>query len=365
MVTLVKSAGQRNRRDRTDPYAGRVQVHRTPCYDLLVSLRALFNPRTYEATRAWAIEARGRLSPETAARGVFFFRGHETSPGYGVTRLVAALPAGAEPRELISAVRSMDAVELALLMLDTGETPAASLATFRDAMTGTVSDRAIARALSGETASWSKLCRRVIADPAEVQEEFALLLEDYEATVFRSELDHVNEAIGRAEVRARELLAVLPTEVAIEQLTGGYTIDPHLKLSRIVLAPSAFIHPFVATRFDESSGDALIVFGVRSASLEGYDTAPLDTDLLKTLRSLGDPGRLRLLRLLSREALTTPELQVRIGLSPATVHHHLHQLRAAGLVRQERTKGGMRYSIRRDSAAELLARLHHLILGSD
>ncbi|MGH2385897.1 MAG: hypothetical protein ACRDGB_12725, partial [Candidatus Limnocylindria bacterium] len=68
-----------------DPYAGLVRVHATPCYDLLVSLRALFNPRTYEATRAWAITARRRLPAEAERRGVFFFRGHETSLGYGVT----------------------------------------------------------------------------------------------------------------------------------------------------------------------------------------------------------------------------------------------------------------------------------------
>lgn len=362
MVTVVRTAGSRLTADR---YAGLVRVHPTPCYDLIVSLRALFNPRTYESTRAWAVAARRRLSKEADARGVFFFRGHETSLGYGVTRLVARLPAGAEPRALIEAVRALDPIELAMLMLDTGETADAALATFRDGLHGQASDRALAKALHGTSASWSKLCRRVIGDPALAQSEFADLLDEYERTVFRDEVGHVVDAVAEAAVRAEELLGVLPTDVAIEQLTGGYTMDPNLSLSQITLAPSAFIHPFVATRFDESTGDALIVFGVRSASLERFDTAPLDPEVLQAVRSLGDPGRLRLLRLLSREPLTTTELQSRIGLSPPTVHHHLHQLRAAGLVRQERTKGGMRYSIRRDSAADLLAQLRHLILGPD
>jgi len=362
MVTLVKQAGAR---PDGDPYAGLVRVHATPCYDLLVSLRALFNPRTYETTRAWAVAARRRLPDEAANRGVFFFRGHETSLGYGVTPLVATLPDGAEPQALIDAVRAMDPKDLAMLMLDTGETSDAALAAFRDGLDGKGTDRNLTRALRGTTASWAKLCRRVIEEPEWAQQEFALLLEDYLAAVFRAEVGHVVDAIADASHRADNLLAMLPTEVAIEQLTGGYTMGPNLSLSRITLAPSAFIHPFVATRFDESTGEALIVFGVRSSSLEEYDTAPLDPQLLKALRSLGDPGRLRLMRLLSREPLTTTELQARIGLSPPTVHHHLHQLRAAGLVRQERTKGGMRYSIRRDSAAGVLDRLRHLILGPD
>ncbi|MEW5990374.1 MAG: helix-turn-helix domain-containing protein [Chloroflexota bacterium] len=362
MVTLVR--GLADRPDR-DPYAGLVRVHATPCYDLLVSLRALFNPRTYEATRAWAVEARRRLSSAAVSRGVFFFRGHDTSLGYGVTRLVATLPDGAEPRALIDAVAAADSAALALLMVDTGETSEAALATFRDALRGTVTERALAAALHGSSASWSKTCRRVLAEPEWAQRELTLLLEEYEQAVFRDETAHVSEAIAEAGKRAHDLLAVLPTGVAIEQLAGGYTLDADLALSRITLAPSAFIHPYVATRLDEVSGEALIVFGVRSQSLERYDAAPLDPELLKALRSLGDPGRLRLIGLLSREPLTTTELQNRIGLSPATVHHHLHQLRAAGLVRQERTKGGMRYSIRRNSAIDLLAQLRRLILGSE
>lgn len=362
MITLVK--GRSDRPDR-DPYAGLVRVHATPCYDLLVSLRALFNPRTYEATRAWAVEARRRLSGAAVSRGIFFFRGHDTSLGYGVTRLVATLPDGAEPRALIEAVAGTDPVDLALLMVDTGETSEAALATFRDALHGGATERALARALHGTSTSWAKLCRRVLAEPRWARDELTLLLEEYDRAVFRGEVDHVSEAIAEAGTRAQDLLAVLPTGVAIEQLAGGYALDTELSLSRITLAPSAFIHPYVATRLDEASGDALIVFGVRSQSLEGYDATPLDPELLKALRSLGDPGRLRLIGLLSREPLTTTELQARIGLSPATVHHHLHQLRAAGLVRQERTKGGMRYSIRRDSAVDLLAQLRRLILGSE
>src|SRR5688572_573893 len=121
-----------------DPHAGSVRVHAGPCYDFLVSLRALFNPRTYEATRAWAAATKPKLSSALVERGRFFFQGHDTSLGYGVIRLVAGLPVAADPQLLIREVRKATPSALALYMLDTGETSEEALTTFERALQGTV-----------------------------------------------------------------------------------------------------------------------------------------------------------------------------------------------------------------------------------
>jgi DNA-binding transcriptional ArsR family regulator len=218
-------------------------------------------------------------------------------------------------------------------------------------------------AFRGSTATWSKACRKVLEDPEWARSELVSLLEEHLEMVFATELAPVTVAITSGVRRAEDLLDVLPTVVAIEQLSNGYTVDTDLQLTEVVLAPSAFIHPFVAARVDERTGSGIVVFGVRSDSFARFDDAPIDPAILKAAKALGDPGRLRLLRLLARESLTSAELQSQIGLSPATVHHHLHQLRAAGFVRQERTQKGMRYTIRRASAADLLERLEELVLG--
>ncbi len=348
-----------------DPYAGRVRVHVTPCYDFLVSLRALFNPRTYEATRAWAAATKAGLSPALRERGRFFFQGHDTSFGYGVMRMVAGLPAGAEPAALIAAVRAADPHALALYMLDTGETGEDVLATFRRFMDGVATAAALDGALKGTGADWSKRSRRVLADPAWAQAELALLLEEYLAEVFEAEVPQLSPALAGGSTRAEELLAVLPTAAAMEQLAGGYTLSTGLSLDRITLAPSVFIYPFMASRVDERAGEALIVFGVKSDAFLKFDPVPIDPDLVRAVRALADPGRLKVLRVLSRRPTAGTELVTILGLSPPTVHHHLHQLRAAGLVRQERTKGGMQYAVRRDSANALLAALARLISSPD
>jgi hypothetical protein len=72
----------------TDAYAGIAQVHASPCYDLLVSLRALYRPRTYSVTRNWA-----KLSRSHVDRAQFKLEGFDTALGYGAARLVPVLPA--------------------------------------------------------------------------------------------------------------------------------------------------------------------------------------------------------------------------------------------------------------------------------
>jgi DNA-binding transcriptional ArsR family regulator len=46
------------------------------------------------------------------------------------------------------------------------------------------------------------------------------------------------------------------------------------------------------------------------------------------------------------------------------VHHHLAQLRAASLVRQERARGGMRYTLRDDTTAQAVDALRRLFAGA-
>jgi ArsR family transcriptional regulator len=59
--------------------------------------------------------------------------------------------------------------------------------------------------------------------------------------------------------------------------------------------------------------------------------------ILKSLKLLGDPNRLRLLLLLEREELSVAELQEILGLGQSTISTHLAQLKQADLVEDRRT----------------------------
>lgn len=59
--------------------------------------------------------------------------------------------------------------------------------------------------------------------------------------------------------------------------------------------------------------------------------------ILKILRVIADPNRLRILLLLQREELSVAELQESLGMGQSTISTHLAQLKQAGLVNDRRT----------------------------
>ncbi len=74
-------------------------------------------------------------------------------------------------------------------------------------------------------------------------------------------------------------------------------------------------------------------------------------------RTLGDPTRLRIFALCSREELAVGELQEIVGLGQSTVSGHLAQLRAAGLVTARRDGAHTRYTVARPEGQESLVQI--------
>lgn len=74
-----------------------------------------------------------------------------------------------------------------------------------------------------------------------------------------------------------------------------------------------------------------------------------------TLKTLADPVRLRLLSLLlASQAECTCDLAPLVGVTEATVSHHLGQLKKAGLVHGERRGMNVYYSADRDALGALV-----------
>jgi ubiquinone/menaquinone biosynthesis C-methylase UbiE len=70
--------------------------------------------------------------------------------------------------------------------------------------------------------------------------------------------------------------------------------------------------------------------------------------IVKSLRLLADPTRLRLLHLLQREELTVAELQEILGMGQSRISSHLSQLKSAQLVRDRRAGKNIFYALRAD-----------------
>jgi ArsR family transcriptional regulator len=69
-------------------------------------------------------------------------------------------------------------------------------------------------------------------------------------------------------------------------------------------------------------------------------------NLLKVLRLLGDPARVRLLLLLERDALSVAELQEILARGQSQISTHLAQLKQAGLVEDRRTGKNIFYQLK-------------------
>lgn len=341
-----------------DPIRGRTRVHESVCYDLLNSLRALYNPRSYTATRGWAAATKKEMPHDLYEAGRFFFQGHDTSVGYGVVRLIADMPQRATPRALTATIRAMEPRTLALHLLNAGgDTPPDSMAAFRAILDGDSSPQSAAQAVEGFTPVRKRRYTEILAKPSKIQADLAQLLDRYHKTLFAEQVSQLEQVMAVSAKTARERLDSFPINEVIEQLTGGYALSLDWPVEHIVLAPSVFIHPFVSIRVDDQTGMTLVVYGVQSDLPDSYDTVPLDPSLLQALKAMSDPARLRILRILSINPIAGPQLIEMTGLSQPTVHHHLGVLRAAGLVRQERTRNGMLLTLRKDGVAQTLSGL--------
>jgi ubiquinone/menaquinone biosynthesis C-methylase UbiE/DNA-binding HxlR family transcriptional regulator len=81
------------------------------------------------------------------------------------------------------------------------------------------------------------------------------------------------------------------------------------------------------------------------------------TSIVKTLRVLADPHRLRLLLVLEQEELSVAELQDILALGQSTISTHLSQLKQAGLVEDRRTGKNNLYRLKQDRDTKVLKQL--------
>jgi ArsR family transcriptional regulator len=86
--------------------------------------------------------------------------------------------------------------------------------------------------------------------------------------------------------------------------------------------------------------------------------------ILKSLRLLADPSRLRIALLLEREELSVAELQEILGMGQSTISTHLAQLRQLGFVEDRRTGKNILYRLNAKQADGQLAQLMDLLRQS-
>jgi DNA-binding transcriptional ArsR family regulator len=156
-------------------------------------------------------------------------------------------------------------------------------------------------------------------------------LTTYRDVFFAEEEQRIQPALETALANAKILADQFSFEELIERVSRGIRFEEGIHVQELVLVPSFWITPLVIiNELDENR--SLFLFGGRSDNDSLVPGAQVPDGMLRILKTLADPTRLRILRYLSQETLSPAQLARKLRLRAPTVTHHLSALRLAGLV---------------------------------
>jgi len=322
-----------------------VEILVSETYDFLISLHvalasAEHDYADYDVGREWIESARQRCqqaSPDALPiLGRYFGDGRPGSLHATLISLVRRCPAPREPLGFLTWLGELPAAQLTEVLLDQeglGPDWAELLATTLDEQ-ATEEHR---------NASRKRLLSRY---PDDMRPTVAGVLDDIEATrahllaalhvwyeaVFAAEQARILPLLRQEAEAMERRRAELPADAFIEQAMRGVQWQSTAGLRRIVFAPSYFCRPAVLYHVWHGTLTfcAPLVFSSPDAR-RGDPRAP-DEETLRFFLALGDPSRLRILRLLAERQMYLTELAERMDLTKATTKHHMVKLRDAGLV---------------------------------
>ena len=177
-------------------------------------------------------------------------------------------------------------------------------------------------------------------------------LQSYYQEFFAEEECGRGQGLRGASDQAQELAQEKDLTELIDILSQGVKIFIDPDVTELVFAPSYWITPLILYT-PITPQQMMFVYGARpsDASLVPGEVVP--DALLRGLKALAEPTRLKIIRYLSQEPLSPAQLSRRLRLRPPTVIHHLEVLRLAGLVRLNlEIPGERKYAARREGLGD-------------
>jgi DNA-binding transcriptional ArsR family regulator len=345
-------------------------------YELLFSFHTIMHPKEHGIPAPWSAGVRKRLSQQSQADLKLFFSFPFSYFTHTPMHLVYSMdqPKNVERFiELLESIPDQEFSEKIHLPL-VGEAGLARITT--KAVSGKrLTDvdveeyRRIISKSAARSAPTVADIRRLLSnmgDPVGTKQRYISLLREYQAVYFSEEERRVAPALQKMLASAQEMSKTTTVPDMIERLSNGFTLSEDIDLKRLILVPSVWSHPFVV-RFEPADRELFLVWGARPS---GYRLVPGESvpdDALLVLRALGDPTRLRLLRLLAVEPRSPQSLAIELKLSLPTVSHHIRELRISGLIRIEMAGKGResKYTVRWPSAKRAFDQLEEFVLRSN
>lgn len=302
-------------------------------YDFFISLEVLHEPETYGLRPSWAAGVRSRL-PATERKFL-----EEVQPFIWPYHVVYNLPSPKDATAVLWALRRLPPAQRPQTLVIGPETKAEVAQVLkRVADQRRWDERDVEDFKRGvqehKRAQVQKILPRFLkwwVQPEAFGELYLSALQAYYQVFFADEEKRLLPYLQRGLTGAQELAKRLsPAELLVE-LSQGVHFETTLKVSELILIPVFWSTPLVI--FPQIGPDQrLFMFGVRPAEVSLIPGEMIPDTMLRALKALADPTRLRILRYLTQESLTPAQLARRLRLRAPTVTHHLNALRLAGLV---------------------------------
>ncbi len=313
-------------------------------YDLFISLIILHNPEVYSVRASWAAGVRSRIPTEH----------REVLEQASILRLVPltfvhSLGAPKDAGQLLAKLKSIPSGSILEKMTLAPWTPPE----IKEFLLGTTPAKKWTQAeLPPLIYQWGmddkKETKRIFktlyeswAHRERFGERLVEGLQAYVDNFFAEEERRILPVLEQELSHARMRAGSRPLPAMLEEITSGVRYSDFEYLSDIVLAPTFWGSPFM---FSEhlSEHKLIILFGARPGTMSIIPGDIVPDGLLRGMKAMADPTRLRILRYLAQEPQTAAELSRVLRLRPPTVNHHLTQLRMAGMVQVNITASGER-----------------------
>lgn len=323
-------------------------------YELFVSLHVLHEPDYFGIRASWAAGVRSRIP--AAERKLL----EDVYPLTGTPLAwIHELPA---PKDAISALWALKQIPPAERMIKLHRLDEVSAegeehkqfneTLLRIASTGswTAEDAEFIRKLWGKKGMSPKkgALERALdwwSRPEELGEGYLAAIQAYYQAFFEEEEKRVEPVLKAGLERAQGLASQMTLEELFLDLSQGVQFDEEFRTKKLVIAPAFWTTPLIFfEKLDEDT--MLMLFGARPSEMSAIPGESLPDGLVRSLKALADPTRLKILFYLSHESLTPSELARRLQLRAPTVTHHLSELRLASLVELTFKHDEKRYAAR-------------------
>jgi len=216
----------------------------------------------------------------------------------------------------------------------------------------------------------------IFDDPHKLVERFTSLLEAYWAHGFGAEWARIEPQLAESvELAGRQIasdgmgafLLTLAPQLRVDAGARSFGLDiPHdhrvpiNAQNPLLLVPSVYVWPHVRVNCDPPWPLAVVYRAPHVVKGLQRSTPP---ELVRLLKALGDPTRLRILELLAKQPRSTQELAPLAGLTDAGTSKQLRVLASVGLLSAKREGYYVVYSLEPEKLTTLSDELGHVVGG--